>query len=413
MLLSTLQNKLTLSLNEELLTQNGRKNSIKLIFVLQLTEMSIKFDAKLVKLTRNRRNILTELALMFKLIDIQMVISRKVINDVSDGSYEKSKKFMKFLIKELQARDQWMKKIHVRESAPSRRLRKRFQKWIINDENLVKRNECLYVLDDAVVKEKLIKKHHDDSLSEHFETQKILNLIQRKYFWFVCAKQVKAYVQTCNVCQRIKVFKHKFYEKLSFLSVPEVSWKEIFMNFIIDLSSSKRKDVVYNATLVIVDKCTKIIKYLSMIIKIDAAKLTKLFFKKIVLRFDMSAGIVNDKDSLFINAFWSALCYHAKIKRRLSTAFHSQTNEQTKRQNQILKHYLRSYADAKQTKWANLLSLTEFAYNNFTHAFADASPFYLMYEYNSEIHYEVENNFIKEKVPSAKERVKRFHDIRN
>ena len=36
-----------------------------------------------------------------------------------------------------------------------------------------------------------------------------------------------------------------------------------------------------------------------------------------------------------------------------------------------------------------------------------------MYEYNSEIHYKVENNFIKEKISSAKERVKRFHDIRN
>ena len=43
---------------------------------------------------------------MFKLIDIQIVISRKVINDVSDNFYEKSKRFMKFLIKELQTRDQ-------------------------------------------------------------------------------------------------------------------------------------------------------------------------------------------------------------------------------------------------------------------------------------------------------------------
>ena len=59
------------------------------------------------------------------------------------------------------------------------------------------------------------------------------------------------------------------------------------------------------------------------------------------------------------------------------------------------------------------MSLAEFAYNNFTHASADASSFYLIYKYNSEIHYEVENNFIKEEISSAKERVKRFHDIRN
>ena len=155
------------------------------------------------------------------------------------------------------------------------------------------------------------------------------------------------------------------------------------------------------------------IKYLSIIIKIDAAKLTNVFFKKIILHFGMSTNIVNDKNFLFINAFWSTLCYHAKIKRRLNTVFHSQTNKQTKRQNQILKHYFRSYADAKQADWTNLLSLTEFVHNNFTHASVGASPFYLMYKYNSEIHYEVEDNFIKEEISFAKERIKRFHNIRN
>ena len=105
-LLSTLQNKLTLSSNEESLTQSGRKNSIKLIFVLQLTEMLINIDAKLVELTRNKRKILTELISMFKLINIQIVIFRKVINDIFDDFYEKSLKSMKFLIKKLQTKDQ-------------------------------------------------------------------------------------------------------------------------------------------------------------------------------------------------------------------------------------------------------------------------------------------------------------------
>ena len=60
-LLLMLQNKLTLSSSEKSLTQSERKNSIELIFVLQLTEMSIKFDVKLAKLMRNRRDILIEL----------------------------------------------------------------------------------------------------------------------------------------------------------------------------------------------------------------------------------------------------------------------------------------------------------------------------------------------------------------
>ena len=56
------------------------------------------------------------------------------------------------------------------------------------------------------------------------------------------------------------------------------------------------------------------IKYLLIIIKIDVAKLTNVFFKKIVLHFDMSADIVNNKNFLFINIFWSTFYYHAKIK---------------------------------------------------------------------------------------------------
>ena len=75
------------------------------------------------------------------------------------------------------------------------------------------------------------------------------------------------------------------------------------MNFIIDLVSNKCEGVVYNIILVIINKYTKMIKYLLMIIKIDVAELIKLFFKIIVLRFDRSVDIVNDKDFLFINIF--------------------------------------------------------------------------------------------------------------
>ena len=45
------------------------------------------------------------------------------------------------------------------------------------------------------------------------------------------------------------------------------------------------------------------IKYLSIIIKIDVAKLIKLFFEKNVLYFGISADIINNRNSLFINVF--------------------------------------------------------------------------------------------------------------
>ena len=84
----TLQNKLTLSSNEKSLMQSQRKNSVILTFILQLAKMLIKFDVKLAKLKRNRRNILIKLVFIYKLIDIQIVISKKVMNNVFNNSYK-------------------------------------------------------------------------------------------------------------------------------------------------------------------------------------------------------------------------------------------------------------------------------------------------------------------------------------
>ena len=64
----------------------------------------------------------------------------------------------------------------------------------------------------------------------------------------------------------------------------------------------------------------------------------------------------------------------------------------------MFEHYLKCFINEKQINWANLLSLTKFINNNNLHNFADVTSFYLIYKYYSEIWYEVENNFFKEKI---------------
>ena len=75
------------------------------------------------------------------------------------------------------------------------------------------------------------------------------------------------------------------------------------MNFIIDLLFNKRRDIVYDSILIIMNQCIKMIKYVFITIKIDVVTLTKIFYKKILFRFDTSTKIINDKDFVFINVF--------------------------------------------------------------------------------------------------------------
>ena len=84
------------------------------------------------------------------------------------------------------------------------------------------------------------------------------------------------------------------------------------MNFIIDLSLSKRDKVIYNLFLMIIDKYIKTIKDLLLNIKINILKLTNVFFEKIVLHFNISADIVNDRNFLFNNIFRLTFYYYAK-----------------------------------------------------------------------------------------------------
>ena len=147
------------------------------------------------------------------------------------------------------------------------------------------------------------------------------------------SKNVYDYVASCNVCQRVKVPRHHSYEKLQVLPQPEGLWQEVTMNFITELPLSKQKRCIYDAILVVVNCYTKMVRYIYTIKTITAVKLAELFFNEIVCRYEVLKGIVSDRGSVFTSTFWLEICYHLKVKCRLSTAFHLQTDGQTECQN--------------------------------------------------------------------------------
>ena len=404
-LLPTLQNKLALT-SEIPVALSEREGSED---VLDVASLGVAEDRTL---SRNRREILEYLGPMFQLAGVQVIIPRREVRATPESPYEESQRPMKTLIKELQAKDDWTKKIRSEHEEPGHRQRGRVNKWQFDSEGLLRRNGCLYIPGDQAVREELISRNHDDPLAGHFGTDKTLELIQRKYYWPACGEQVRNYVKTCDVCQRTKVPRHKPYGELKSLPATNIPWKEITMDFVTGLPSSKRRGVVYDSILVVVDRCTKMARYIPVTTKITAVELAETFFEEIVLRYGVPGGIVSDRGSVFTSAFWSAVCYHAKIKRKLSTAFHPQTDGQTERQNQVLEHYLRTFADAEQAQWANQLPLAEFAYNNASHNSTGSSPFYLLYGFNPDIHYEVEDDSAEERIPAAKDRIKHLHEMR-
>ena len=80
--------------------------------------------------------------------------------------------------------------------------------------------------------------------------------------------------------------------------------------------------------------------------------------------------------------FWHNLCDMLGIKRKLSLAFHQETDVQTERVNQTLETYLRTFVNYDQNDWLSLLLLAECAYNNSITKATKMTPFYANYGYN-------------------------------
>ena len=84
----------------------------------------------------------------------------------------------------------------------------------------------------------------------------------------------------------------------------------------------RRKDIIYNILLVVIDHFTKISKYLPKFKEYNTEELANLILNYIICRYKIPDNIINNRGTIFINNFWSVLYFYTKIKCRLNTAYH-------------------------------------------------------------------------------------------
>ena len=275
-----------------------------------------------------------------------------------------------------------------------------------------------------ILRTQIIQRNHDDSLIDHFDAKKTLKLVNRKYYWlnqkshddeFDMRHTIKKYCETCFICKRFKTSRHKSHDRAKSLFIFIHKWVDININFVTKLSlSCAWNEVVYNAILIIVDRLTKMIHYIFVTKTINAKNFVEILIRELVRIHDLLESIIIDKDFVFTSKYWLTLCYALKIKKKLSIAFHSQIDDQTKRQNNIMKQYFRFYINFEQSNWVKLLSMIEFVYNNnnIINAFTNMTFFEANQNYHSRMFFENNQNK-RVKSMFAKNNVKHLQNLLN
>lgn len=90
-----------------------------------------------------------------------------------------------------------------------------------------------YIL--KIICSELRSRHHDDFLVSHFGIEKTWELIVRKYYWLMLQRDVEVYIKGYNVYLALKAVCHKFYGDLQSLLVSTHRWKDLSMDFVINL----------------------------------------------------------------------------------------------------------------------------------------------------------------------------------
>ena len=166
-------------------------------------------------------------------------------------------------------------------------------------------------------------------------------LVMKNYLWPEVLKDIRQYVEECDMCQQMKNRTEVLAGKLKLSEVLEKP--HLTVDFITKLPLVVKKDAI----LVIYDRLSKMMHFVATTEETLMEGLARLFRNNIWKLHELLESIVSDREPQFVAELTRELNRMLRIEMKLSTTFHPQTDGQIERMNQELKQYLRFFINHK------------------------------------------------------------------
>ncbi|KAF9696002.1 hypothetical protein EKO04_006265 [Ascochyta lentis] len=235
----------------------------------------------------------------------------------------------------------------------------------------------VWVPNSDALRTKIINDAHHSLIAGHPGRGNMYAILSRAYFWPGMSTALRRYVENCDICGRTKPWRELKQGLLKPLPLPDRIWKEISMDFITDLPESEGN---YNL-MVVTDRLSKDI-ILVPLPDLSVKTVTRAFISNVVGHHWLPNAIVSDRGTQFLSDFWQTMCQLLKITRRLSTAFHPQTDGSTERMNSVVEAYLRAYINWAQDDWSAWVPMAQIAIKGRVATSTGFSPFFLQHGYD-------------------------------
>ena len=226
-------------------------------------------------------------------------------------------------------------------------------------------------------RQSIISEFHDLPAAGHKGNKATYNALRKHYRWKGMKEQVQQYVKHCQRCQKGKATNKAPAGELLPLPTPQGPWQDITVDF-----TEMPESLGYNNILVVMDRFSKEAVFIPCTKEENALTTAELFRDHVWCQHGLPSSVISDSGSIFASHFMGELYKILEIKRKMSTAFHPQTDGQTERLNREINTYLHIYVSDRQQDWAKWIKITQFVWNNMVSSVTTDSPFGITRSYS-------------------------------
>jgi len=149
--------------------------------------------------------------------------------------------------------------------------------------------------------QQVMESEHDTKVAGHMGQDKMIELVQRNFWWPKMNERIIDFVRSCPECQQNKATRHQPYGLFLPLELPYVPWQSIAMDFITELLLSEECDQLW----VIIDRFTKMAHFVPLTkAKKTAEDLAVISASEVWKHHGLPTDIVSDRDSRFTSEVW-------------------------------------------------------------------------------------------------------------
>jgi hypothetical protein len=234
------------------------------------------------------------------------------------------------------------------------------------------------VIDDLEERQRILKQLHDES--DHRDKEDIYRRIIDRYWWDNLYDDSQKYVKTCSQCQMRNSIKE---EKAFHFIWMILLWKKVEVN-IVHMSSNKEKHYLIVAR----DDFFEWTETRALF-EAKAWRVAKFLWKDVICRHDCFEKLTINDD--FENKkVLEKLVKRYRIKKMITSDYHSQINEMIKRNHKFLFDALFKMFDEKLKNWMNNLHVVFWADRFIVKFITDLISFYLQCDNESMLSIELE-----------------------